>query len=114
MGMVLLTRSCVSPPPVSQATIFQQDFEQERRDREQAHTKHLEAEEQYKHQLNALSQEYRKVSEDLQTVKVEARKLENEYQAKLSQQSYVTGDTERKMGEVQQRNRDLEVGVALV
>ena len=95
--------------PVSQATIFQQDFEQERRDREQAHTKHLEVEERYQHQLNALGQESQKVMDELQRVKAETRKMENDYQVRLSQQSYVAGEVDKKKGELQQRNQELEV-----
>jgi len=39
---------------VSQAQTFQEDFEQERKDREKAHGKVAEIEEHYQHQLQSM------------------------------------------------------------
>ncbi len=45
--------------------IFERDFIQERQDREKAHSLYAEAEKRYKHQLDSLSIQLIKVSQEL-------------------------------------------------
>ena len=92
-----------------QALIFEQDFRQERRDREQAHSKFRETEDRYKHQLDALSAESLKIMEELNRQKKQCKDLESEYQARLSQLSYATGERDKKVAILEARNRELEV-----
>ena len=70
-----------------QASIFEQDFRQERQDREQAHSKFVEIEERYKHQLDALSSESLRVMDEINRQKELFKDMESEYQAKLSRKT---------------------------
>ncbi len=96
----------------AQATIFEQDFKQERQDREKAHSKHIETEDQYKHQLGSLMTQFQAVSDDLHQQKKACKDMEATYQARLSKQSYSTGEMDRRLQLSEQRIADLEVGVA--
>ena len=92
-----------------QASTFEQDFRQERQDREQAHSKFVENEERYKHQLVSLSNETVRVMDELKRQEKLFKDKESEYLARLSQKTNASRERDKKLVDLKEGNKDLEV-----
>ena len=64
------------PHPTTQSAGYQEDFNEERKDREKAHSKMADMEMQYKHQLSKLGEELMVSRQHCERLKEEASKLQ--------------------------------------
>ena len=97
------------PHPTTQSAGYQEDFNEERKDREKAHSKMADMEMQYKHQFNKLGEELMVSRQHCEQLERRLKEVESYYQAQLSQTKYSTGDRDKAISKLQAENKRLEV-----
>ena len=90
---------------------YREDFNEERKDREKAHSKMADMEMQYKQQFNKLGEELMVSRQHCEQLERGLKEVESYYQAQLSQTKYSTGDKNRTISKLQAENKRLEVRV---
>ena len=81
---------------------FQEDFQQERRDRESAHTKVAEMETRYTHQLQTMGEELHRTHTELDAHKQNLSNTEAVMQKRTQQARQQLADKEREVGRMNQ------------
>ena len=87
---------------LKQSAGYQEDFNEERKDRERAHSKMADMEMQHKDQFNKLGEELMVSRQHCEQLERRLKEVESYYQTQLSQTKYSTGDREeRRLKEVE-------------
>jgi len=93
---------------VSQAQTFKEDFEQERKDRENEHGKAVEIEERYKHQVESMVKQLSETARDLQNHKETLATTETVMHSKLEQLSDLLCEKNLEMAAIVAKNDHLQ------
>ena len=93
---------------ISQAQTFQEDFEQERKDRENEHGKVVEIEERYKHQVESMVKQLSETAQDLQNHKETLATTETVMHSKLEQLSDLLCEKNLEMAAIVAKNDHLQ------
>ena len=93
---------------VSQAQTFQEDFEQERKDREKAHSQVAEIEDRYQHQLQSMVTQLNLTSQDLQKHKETLATTETLLHSQIEQLSDRLSERDRQVAAIAAENDRLQ------
>ena len=93
---------------VLQAQTFQEDFEQERKDREKAHSQVAEVEERYQYQLQSMVTQLNHTSQDLQKHKETLATTETLLHSHIEQLSQRLSEKDRQLAAIAKENDHLQ------
>jgi len=94
--------------PVPQAQTFQEDFQQEREDREKAHSQVAEVEQRYQHQLQSMVTQLNNTSQDLQKHKETLATTETLLHSQIEQLSDRLSEKDRQVAAIGVENDRLQ------
>ena len=99
---------------ISQAMTYKEDFESERKDREAVHTKIAEMETRYRHQLEAIGEELRRVTDEARRHRETVATKEDELHTQSQLMTAQLHQKEAELASAGQQIQTLEVSIYVV
>ena len=99
---------------ISQAMTYREDFESERKDREAVHTKIAEMENRYRHQLEAMGEQLRRVTDEAKRHRETVAMKEDELHTQSQLMTAQLHQKEAELASAGQQIQTLEVSIYVV